>query len=312
MAAVVETLAAADMAFAFSLVVHNNVGRAIAQRGSDEHRRRYLGALVRAEKIGAFLLTEPGVGSDAAAIETTASRDGDHFVIDGAKAWITNASRADVLSVYAQTEPQAGHRGIACFLVDADCPGVVREPTYEMLGGHALGAGGFRFEGCRVPAAQQLVPPGEGFKAAMAGIDQARALVAAMCAGMLQSGLDTALEYAKVPHAFGRATVEFQGLQWMLADVATDLEAMRLLAGAATERLDSGQPATTAAAHAKKFATRAALIRLVDCMQVMGANGLRHDSPLPRHLAGAKMAQYLDGTTEIQNLVISRALLGSE
>ena len=308
MARVMEELASADMAFAFSLVVHNNLMRSVANNGTPAQKERYLPALKAAETIGAFLLTEPRGGSDAAAIETTARRDGDGWVIDGAKSWITNATSAGLLSVYAQTDPAAGGRGIACFLVEADAPGVQREPPYRMLGGHAMGAGGFRFEGCRVADEAMMIAPGQGFKAALGGIDLARANVAAMCCGIMRSGLDTALEYVSKRPAFGQTMADFQGLQWMLADVATDLHASRLMAYEATRTIDASGAAPMEAAHAKKFATRAALKGLADCMQVMGANGMKHDYPLARHLAGAKLAQYLDGATEIQNVVISRAL----
>lgn len=308
MARVVEEVAAADMAFAFSLIVHNNHMWGLASAGTAEQKQRYLPSLMRGERIGAFLLTEPGAGSDAAAIETTARRDGDSWVIDGAKAWITNAATAGLLSVYAQTDASLGWRGIACFLLEAETPGITREPPYQMLGGHASGTGGFRFEGVRVGDDALLVPPGKGFKAAMAGIDIARASVAAMCCGMLRTGLDTALSYVSGRQAFGQRLADFQGLQWQLADVATDLHAARLMAYEATRLIDSQGTAVAEAAHAKKFATRVALDGLSACMQAMGANGFKHDHPLARHLACAKMAQYLDGATEIQNVVISRAL----
>lgn len=308
-ARVMEILSGACMAFAFGLVVHNNLAGAISRLGTREQKARYLPPMLAGRLVGAFLLTEPDAGSDAAAIATRATRDGNGWVLDGAKAWCSNATTAGVLSVYAQTEPGAGARGIASFLVDADAPGVTREPAYEMLGGHALGAGGFRFDACRVGADAVLAPPGEGFRAAMAGIDLARAVLAAMCCGILDAGLAHALAYARGREMFGRTTADFQGVQWMLADVATDLEAARLLAGAAAGALDAGERATVAAAHAKKFASRAALRGLAECMQVMGAAGLRHDHPLARHLACAKIAAYLDGATEIQNVVIARALL---
>ena len=179
----------------------------------------------------------------------------------------------------------------------------------ETLGGHALGPGGFRFEGCRVCTDAVLLGPGDGFKAAMAGIDLARVNVAAMCCGMVGRSLDTALSFAAGRHSFGRAILDHQGLHWLLADVATDLEAAQLLTAHAAALLDGGGGNhTLAAAHAKKFATRAALSRIGDCMQAMGAQGLRTEHPLARHLACAKMTQYLDGTTEIQNAVIGRAI----
>ena len=309
MARIMQTLAAADLAFAFALVVHNNLAGALARGGSEAQRRRWLPDMLAGRRIGAFLLTEPRGGSDAAAIETGARRDGEGWRLDGEKAWVSNAAHAGLLSVYAQTDPAAGWRGIASFLVEADAPGVERLAPYGLLGGHALGTGGFRFHAVPLPADALFAAPGEAFKAAMLGIDLARVNVAAMCCGLLEDALDRALERIAGRPAFGGVLADRQGLQWLLADVATDLEASRLLAYAAADRLDAGEDPAASAAHAKKFATRAALKGVSDCMQAMGAEGLKHDHPLARHLAGAKIAQYLDGATEIQNVVIARSLL---
>ena len=309
MARVMEELSKADMAYAFVLVVHNNFMNAIAQAGSPAQKERYLPGLLSGDRLGAFLLTEPQSGSDAANVTTTARRDGGDWVLNGAKAWITSAASADLLSVYAQTDAARGWRGIAAFLVEADQPGVIREAPYSTMGAHVMGTGGFRFADCRIPDDAVLLAPGEGFKGAMAGIDLARANVAAMCCGMMANSLDTALAYAAGRRAFGQRVVDFQGLQWQLADVATDLHASRLMAYTATRAIDAGDAAAIPAAHAKKFATRAALKGIAECMQAMGADGYKHDFPLARHLACAKMAHYIDGTTEIQNVVISRDLL---
>ena len=308
-AMVVEALAAVCMASAFALTVHNNVARAIARYGSAAQQQRWLPGLSAGKRIGAFLLTEPQGGSDAAAIRTTARRDGNDWRLDGAKGWVSNGATADLLSVYAQTDASAGWRGIACFVVDAGAEGVIREPVYRLLGGHALGTGGFRFEGCRIGCDGLLVPPGEGFKAALAGVDFARITVAAMCCGMMGKSLEIALGHGAGRRAFGKSVLEHQAVQTLLADTATDLEAARLLTASAATVLEkaTGDHAL-AAAHAKKFATRAALTRIADCMQAMGANGFRADYPLARHLTSAKMAHYLDGTTEIQNVVIGRAI----
>ena len=309
MALVVEALAATCMASAFAMTVHNNLARGITRYGSPPQMERWLPGLIAGEQIGAFLLTEPQGGSDAAAMTTTARRDGRGWRLDGAKAWVSNGATADLLSVYAPTDASAGWRGIACFIVEADAPGVIREPAYPLMGGHALGTGAFRFEGCRVSADDVLVGPGEGFKAALAGIDFARVTVAAMCCGMLGRSLEVAMEHGAGRRTFGKSVLEHQAVQSLLADAATDLEAARLLTAHAAAVLDDGTGRhTLAAAHAKKFATRVALSRIADCMQAMGANGLRTDYPLARHLTAAKMAQYLDGTTEIQNVVIGRAI----
>ncbi len=308
-ARVFEELAAACLPFAFMLVVHNNLAGNIARNGQAVHRERFLPPLVRGERVGAFCLTEPGAGSDAAAIATTARPEGQGWVLDGEKAWVTNGAVAGLFSIYAQTDPAQGWRGIACLLAEGDTPGLERQPPYALLGGHAMGTAGLALRGCRVPAEHLLLPAGRAFKAAMEGIDIARATVGAMCCGMLRTGLETALGYATRRHVFGQPVAAHQGVQWQLADVATDLEAARLLTYRATLAIDAGEPAGVSAAHAKKFATRAALGGLSACMQAMGAEGFRATHPLGRHLASAKMAQYLDGPTEIQNVVISRALL---
>ena len=178
-----------------------------------------------------------------------------------------------------------------------------------MLGAHSTGTASFRFENVTVEPEQLFVAPGSAFRAAMEAIDLARIVVSAMCVGMMRRGLETAVNYTKRRQAFGAPLSERQGLQWILADVATDLEAAKALTAVAARALDAGDPELgIRAAHAKKFATRVALSGLSQCMQALGASGFRQDEPLARHLAGAKMAQYLDGTTEIQNVVISRAL----
>ena len=309
LAEVMATLAALDLGSAFSLIVQNNLAGNIARNGTKSQHARFLPGLLRGERVGAFLLTEPQGGSDAGALTTLAIRAEGGWRISGTKAWVTNGRFADLLSVYVQTDPQAGHRGIACFLVNGGSEGVSRAPPYELLHGHALGTCAIRFDNCWVSDADMLLPPGTAFKAAMSGIDLARISVAAMCCGMLGDALTAALDISIERQAFGRVLAEFQGLQWMLADAATDLNAAVLLTREAIERLDRGEDASLAAAHAKKFATRVCFQRLSDCMQAMGADGLVQDRRIVSHLAGAKMAQYLDGTTEIQNVVIARRLI---
>jgi alkylation response protein AidB-like acyl-CoA dehydrogenase len=308
MAKIMEELSYADQAAAFALVVHNNFARSLAVFGSRYLHDKYLAKTCAGEFVGSFLLTEPQSGSDAANLLTIAEADGDDWIINGEKAWITNTDKADILAVYLQTDASASWRGIAAVLIDRETPGVEMVGPYEMLGGHAMGAGGFKFTNVRVPKNQTMIAAGEGFKAAMGGIDIARLIVASMCAGMLQCALDVAYPYAIKRHAFGQAIADFQGMQWQLADVATDLHAIRLMAYDAAGAIDRGDNVPLPAAHAKKFATRAALKGLAECMQAMGADGYRQEFPIARHLACAKAAQYLDGSTEIQNVVISRGL----
>lgn len=305
---VVEILASADFAVTFALVVHNNHARAIATTGTRAQIDRWLPDMIAGRRIGAFLLTEPAGGSDAANITSRAEPGEDGYVLSGEKAWVTNAGHADLLNVFAQTDPARGARGIASFQVPADAAGVKRLPAYDVLGGYAMGAGGFRFEQVRVARDQMLLGPGEGFKGAMAGIDIARTVVSAMCCGLLQSCLDTVMPHLMVRQAFGKPLIEQQGLAWQMADVWTELAASRLLAAEAARRIDQDEAAVMAAAQAKKFASEAGLRGVAACMQAMGADGLKREHPFSRHLAAAKIAQYIDGTTEIQNLVLSRGL----
>ena len=308
-AKIAEILAAADFGFAFALKVHANAANAVARRGTDEQRHRLLPDMIDGRRIGAFCLTEPGVGSDATAITCRAENASGEWIVNGEKAWVTNGVTASVMSVYVQTDPSAGWKGIANLLVEDDFPGVARGPAYDMLGGHAAGLCDLHFADCRVPEINLLIPPGEGFKAAMAGINMARMFVAAICCGMLADSLRRALAYGAERMAFGKPILANQGLQWTLADVATDLEACRRLTEHAARTLDAGEAGITECAHAKKFATRAAVRGISTCMQAMGARGLRAEEPFARHFAAAKMCEFLDGTTEIQNVVISRGLL---
>ncbi len=308
---VVERIAGEDFGHACALKVHANMTASLARSGRDDLISRYLDDLVHARRIGAFLLTEPGAGSDAASITASARLDGDHWLLNGEKAWVTNGVAAGVLLVFLQTDPSRGWRGIAGFLVDADTPGIARTDPYTLLGGHSAGVCGFSFSSARVDRSAMILDPGDAFRFAMHGINAVRAGVAAMCCGMVEAALGQALEAVASRDAFGCAIGDFQGVQWMLADVATDLRAARLLTRDATAAFDSGEDVQVACAHAKKFATRVAWKAISDCMQVMGARGFRGDDGhcLTRHLACARMAQWLDGATEIQNVVIARSLV---
>jgi alkylation response protein AidB-like acyl-CoA dehydrogenase len=310
---VTEELARACMAFAFSLVnVHNTAWR-IATAGKPDHVARLLPALLRAERLGGAALTEPAAGSDFAAITTMARKvpeeAGGGWRLDGEKAWITNAAHGDVFVTYAQTDPAARGRGIACFLVDGTRPGFERVPPFQLMGGHAIGVGGFRLTDYRASDDDVLYPAGTAFKAALGGINGARTYVAAMCCGMLEEALACALRYGAARETFGKRVIDHQGVAWKLAKVANDLEAARLLAYRAAALIDARQDALLAASHAKKFASDMIVQRLADCMQAMGAAGLREDHPIGRHLALARIANYVDGSTEIQNERIAATLL---
>ena len=307
---IAEELSAGFFPFALALISHNYLAWAILGDGNEKLRDRYLPQMKAGEIQGVFSLTEPQSGSDVAAIQTAATRTSNGFLLNGEKAWILRAESADFFGVYAQTNPGSGPKGIAMFLVEADLPGI-RRFSFDLFAGQAFGMGGFTLKDVEVPESALLIEPGQALKSALSAIDVARATVASMCCGLLRRGLEEALSTTTQRHAFGHAIGEFQGVQWMLADVATDLEASRALANVALEKLDNGEPASLYAAHAKKFASRACLKGLVDCMQVMGANGAKTESVSSRHLGYAKLSQYLDGATEIQNVVISRHLYES-
>ncbi|MDP6708436.1 MAG: acyl-CoA dehydrogenase family protein [Alphaproteobacteria bacterium] len=309
MARISEILGTADPAVALTVIPQEYCMQAIAAYGDAPWHGEILGQLMAGEKLTGFLLTEPTGGSDAAAIQSLAVRDGNAWRLNGSKAWVSNAHHADEYFVFVQTEAGSGSKGIAGFLVPRTAPGVTIGSPYEMLGGHAVGIADVTFDDVALAPERLVVPPGEGLRAALSAIDLARINVAAMCCGTLQAGLDAALDYATTRQAFGRPIASFQGLHWELAEVATELYAARLMAYDAAAALDRDGRASLEAAHAKKFATRVAMTGLGQCMQSMGANGLKHDRPLARHFAQAKIAQCLDGTTEIQNVVISRALL---
>jgi alkylation response protein AidB-like acyl-CoA dehydrogenase len=308
MGSVLRILASADFPFAFSLAVHAAVAGSMAEYGSPAQLDRYLRRIQTGEIILAVCITEPSAGSHAAAMQTTARLDEGGWRISGSKAWITNASSADLFLVYARTDTGAGPAGIASFLVERGCPGLSVTAAYDLVGCHSMGLAGVEFVDCLVPHDALFARPGEGFKRAMSGIDVARTLVSAMACGIIEASLTFALKATTGRSAFGSRTIDFQGVQWMLADVATDLSASELLFNAAASKLDRGKRATIEAAHAKKFATKVALNAVAQCMQLTGARGLLAETPISRHLAAAKAAQYLDGTTEIQNVVIARSL----
>ncbi|HUD51874.1 acyl-CoA dehydrogenase family protein, partial [Parvibaculum sp.] len=309
--AIAEAMSRADMAFTFSMINTHNVAAKLAQSVVATHREVHVPALMRGEIFGATALSEPGAGSDFASIKTAARKVDGGWRLSGEKGWITNAPVADLFVTYAQTDASAGWRGIGCFLVDARRDGFRRADAYSLLGGHAIGAGGFALDEYFVPDEDMLAGPGMAFKLAMQSVNGARVYVAAMCAGLLASSLETALAYGAKRQAFGKSLIEHQGLRWSLADVATDLEALRALTREAGRLIDRNEDAVMAAAHAKKFAGRITLARIGDCIQAMGAKGLSEAFPLGRHMACAKIAAFTDGSTEMMQERIGAGLMTS-
>jgi alkylation response protein AidB-like acyl-CoA dehydrogenase len=305
---IAEILAAADFGLAMSVINTHNVANHLARAAAPDVARRFVPALLSAHRTGCTALTEPGAGSDFSAITTMARKVGDEWHLDGRKAWIVNGTHADVVIVYAQTEPGSGARGIAAFVVDGSRSGFVREARADSAAARSVDAGGFVLQGYRAKPDELLHLPGEAFKAALASINGARIYVAAMCCGMVQESLRVASEYGATRQTFGKPLLEHQGWRWILADAAIDLAAARLMVDAAAALIDTGGDAQTAAAQAKVFATRMAGRHIAALMHAMGAEGLREQHPLLRHLAAAQVATLVDGSTEMLLDRVARGL----
>jgi alkylation response protein AidB-like acyl-CoA dehydrogenase len=306
--AVCEELSRGDMAFTFAMINTQNISAKLALSEQPKRYTSLIAGLMQGEIFGATALSEPGAGSDFSGISTRADKTRKGWLLNGTKGWITNTAIADIFIVYATTSPDSGWRGIASFLVDARKPGFERGDIYQLMGGHAIGAGEFHLRDYAVDAEDMLSPPGDAFKQAMALVNSARAYVASMCCGMVADALNRALAYGGERIAFGQPVLSNQGLMWSLADVMTDLEALRGLADKAGRMIDAGEDPTLAAAVAKKYAGRISVPAITACIQAMGANGLREDNALGRHLACAKIAAYTDGSTEMMNERIGASL----
>ncbi len=305
-----EVLSRHSYDFAYSLTNTAGAAAHVADALPRAVAERYVPAMLAGERFGGSALSEPGAGSDFGGIKTLATKDGDGWRLTGEKGWITNAAFGDVFICYAQTDPALGWRGIGSFLVDGRREGFTRSTPEQLTGGGVIGAGGFKLNTYRVNADEVIAAPGQAFRRAMAGVNQARTYVAAMCVAMVDACLDTAITYGKQRTAFGTPLAAKQGWRWMAADIATDAEAARLLVAKAADLIVAGSDAALASAHAKKFATRMAVQRISDACQLMGAAGLREDTPFLRHLASARVANYTDGSTEMQNERIAAIVVG--
>jgi len=308
---VAEVLAAADFGIAMALVNTHNVADALARDATPGVARRHVPELLAGRRIGCTALTEPGAGSDFAAIATLARQEDGHWRLDGRKAWITNANHADVVIVYAQTQPGSGAAGIAAFVVDAHQPGFHREPGVDVGAVRSMGTGGFRLEGCVCRTEEMLAPPGQAFKPILQAINGARVYVAAMCCAMVDESLRAVAAFGAQRRTFGRPLQEHQGWRWLLADASVDLAAARALVDAAAQRIDTGADAQGAAARAKIFATRMAQTHLAALLHAMGSEGLSERHPLLRHLAAAQVAGFVDGSTEMLKERVAKELRAS-
>ncbi len=280
--------------------------------GTDEQKARYLPLLASGEWLGAYALTEAGSGSDSAAMRTTARREGDEYVLDGSKRFITNASVANLYTVFAKTDPKGGHAGISAFVVEKDAPGFAVARLEPKMGISGSTTGELTFTSCRVPAGNLLGEEGEGFKIAMKILDRSRPGVAAQGLGIAQGATDYALEYAKTRETMGKPIAEHQLIAAKLADMETRCEAARGLLYRFGQMVDTGAPEaelTKASAMAKVYCTDAAMDVATDAVQVLGGYGYIKEYPVERMMRDAKITQIYEGTNEIQRLVIAREML---
>jgi alkylation response protein AidB-like acyl-CoA dehydrogenase len=304
---VLEELSSAWLTVGLGVSVHTLCCFPLAAFGSDEQRKRWLPDMVGGELLGAYCLSEPQSGSNAAALRTRAVRDGDEYVVDGTKAWITHGGVADFYNVLVRTG-QDGPRGISCLLVPGDTPGLSAAPPERKMGLTGSVTTQIVLEGARVPADRLLGEEGQGFAIALGALDGGRLGIAACAVGLAQAALDTAVAWAREREQFGRPIIEHQGLSFLLADMATSIEAGRALYLSAARRRDAGLAYGPQAAMAKLFCTDMAMKVTTDAVQVLGGYGYVSDFPAERYLREAKVLQIVEGTNQVQRLVIGRHL----
>ncbi|HNG81028.1 MAG TPA: acyl-CoA dehydrogenase family protein, partial [Burkholderiaceae bacterium] len=278
--------------------------------GSDAQKEAWLKPLARGEKLGCFCLTEPHVGSDASAIRTSAVRDGNEWVLNGVKQFITTGKHADVAIVFAVTDKAAGKKGITCFLVPANAPGYQVGRIEEKMGQKASDTTQILFEDCRIPADSVVGKEGEGYRIALSNLEAGRIGIAAQCLGMARAALEAAVKYAQERESFGKPIFEHQAVNFRLADMATQLEAARQLVWHAASLKDAGRPCLKEASMAKLFASEMAERVCSDAIQVHGGYGYVTDFPVERIYRDVRVCQIYEGASDIQKLVIGRALAG--
>jgi alkylation response protein AidB-like acyl-CoA dehydrogenase len=310
-ALIFEELAKGCVSTTAYISIHNMAAWMIDAYGHDDLRRRYLPSLCSMETFGSYCLTEAGAGSDAASLRTRAVKDGNSYVLNGAKAFISGGGRSDIYVVMARTGGE-GARGISCFVVEKDTPGLSFGAQEKKLGWKSQPTAVVDFDNCRVPAENLVGEEGQGFKIAMAGLDGGRLNIAACSLGGAQFCLDRTIDYMKDRKQFGQPISDFQALRFRIADYATELEAARLMVRRAALAVGAKEPrATTLAAMAKRFATDIGFEVVNGCLQLHGGYGYLNDHPIERVLRDVRVHQILEGTNEIMRVIVSRDLLGA-
>lgn len=306
----IEELSRVDASCGVIMSVNNSlVCYGLTKYGSEEQKQKFLTPLATGKKLGAFALSEPEAGSDATNQHTTATKDGDHYLLNGIKNWITNGINADYFIVIAQTDPSKGHKGISAFIVEKGMPGFSHGKKERKLGIRSSDTVSLTFENVRVPKENMIGEEGFGFKFAMMTLEGGRIGIAAQALGIAQGSLDASVNYAKARKAFGKPISDLQAIQFKLADMATDIEAARLLTYQAAVLKENGQPFAKQAAMAKLWASKTAVKCALEAIQIHGGYGYVREYNVERYLRDAKITEIYEGTSEIQRVVISRTLL---
>jgi len=292
-----------------SLMANGLASAPVTIGGSEETKKKYLGMLTESNKLASFCLTEPDAGSDVSGMKTRAVKQGDKYVLTGSKCFITNGSYADWFTVYAKTDPDAGHRGISAFVVDANAPGVTVDKKEDKMGQRASNTATISFDEVEVPAENMLGEENHGFKLAMMTLDRTRPGVAAMAVGIGRAAFEYAAEYSKERVQFGVPIAMHQAIQFMIADMATKVDAARLLVWNSAVLLDQGKRNTLVSSEAKRFAADSAMEITVDAVQVYGGYGFIKEYPVEKLMRDSKIMQLYEGTSQIQRLVIAKEVL---
>lgn len=305
-----EELARGNAAFQVCLAVHNSlVSSAIVRFASDEQKKKYLPKLASGEIIAAYSLSEQGAGSDAAGLKCTAFKDGDHFVVSGTKAWITNGGFADFFIVFVMTSPELGKKGISCLIVEKGTPGFSLGKKEKKLGIKASDTREISFQKCRIPVANLVGKEGDGLKIAFTQLDNGRVSIASQSIGIARAALEEAISYTKERKQFGKAIAEFQNTQFKLADMSVSIEAAKLLTYRVAEMMTRGEKCTRESSTAKLFASQMCNRVVYDALQMHGGNGFVREFPVERYFRDARITEIYEGTSEIQKIIIARELL---
>ena len=308
---VIEEMAAGCGGFATSMLANDLALTPIAIGGTAEQKEKFIKPIISQRNFASFCLSEPGAGSDAAGISTTVSKKGNSYILNGSKQWITNGGIAEQFTIFATLDKSLGHKGICCLAVPANTPGITRGEHENKMGQRCSNTVALTFDNVEVPGANLIGAEGDGFKIAMQTLDWSRPMTAILAVGIARSAFVHALAYSKDRRQFGKTISSFQAIQFMLADMATDIEAARLLTLKSASMLDQGLKASLESSMAKRFSADIAMQVTTNAVQIYGGNGYTKDYPVEKLMRDAKLMQIYEGTSQVQRIVIARELLKS-